>query len=120
MIPPRNKSHNNRSMEYFLNVGGLSARELREGIHARLVHMEGMSLAYVDLKQGAVLPVHQHVHEQMTNVLEGELEFTVNGENRICRAGDIVVLPSNVPHGVRAITACRLIDVFQPVREDYK
>ena len=103
-----------------MNVGELSSRKLREGIHARLVHTEGMSVAYVDLKQGAVLPVHQHIHEQMTNVLEGELEFSVNGETRICRPGDIVVLPSNVPHGVRAITACRVIDVFQPVREDYK
>lgn len=107
-------------MDTFISVNDLSSRQLRDGIFAKLIHMEGMSVAYVDLVEGAVLPIHQHVHEQMTNVLEGILEVTVGEETRICHPGDVVVLPSNMPHGVRALTACRVIDVFQPVREDYK
>jgi len=85
-----------------------------------MVHMAGTSVAHVRLEKGAVLPEHQHVHEQVTNVLSGELEMTVAGKTHTCKAGDIVVLPSNTPHAARAITEVQLIDVFQPVREDYK
>ena len=107
-------------MEHFLKTETLPEHMLREGIYARLVHTEQMTVAHVLLIKGAVLPVHNHVHEQVTNVVEGELEMTVDGHTRICRPGDVVVLPSNVPHGAVALTECRVIDVFQPVREDYR
>jgi quercetin dioxygenase-like cupin family protein len=79
-----------------------------------------MSVAHVRIEEGAILPEHFHVHEQVTNMIEGQLEMTVNGDTKVCSGGDMVVIPSNVPHSARAITACKLIDVFQPVREDYK
>lgn len=79
-----------------------------------------MSIAHVRLVEGSVLPEHHHPHEQVTNVLEGTLEMIVGGETCLCQAGDVVVIPSNVPHSAVAKTACKVIDVFQPVRADYK
>ena len=107
-------------MENFIQTDVLPEQMLREGIYARFVHTEQMTVAHVLLVKGAVLPMHAHIHEQVTNVVQGELEMTVDGHTRICRPGDVVVLPSNVPHGAVALSECRVIDVFQPVREDYR
>lgn len=104
----------------FTNKNNITEKELVPGIFAKLVHMEGMSIAHVRIEKGAILPEHAHVHEQVTNIMEGELEMTVGGETKVCKPGDIVVLASNMPHSARALTDCYVIDVFQPVREDYK
>ncbi len=108
------------TLNSFENLQNIPEKELVPGIYARLLHTEGMTVAHVRLEGGAILPEHQHPHEQVTNILEGELEMTVNGQTRLCKAGDIVKLYSNVPHSAIARTACRVIDVFHPVREDYR
>lgn len=107
-------------MSHFEAINNIPEKELVPGIYARLVHMDGMSIAHVRLEKDAILPEHAHVHEQVTNIIEGTLEMTVNGETKVCTSGDVVMIPSNAPHSARAITACKVIDVFQPVREDYK
>ena len=56
----------------------------------------------------------------MMHVVEGEFEFTVDGKTQVYTAGAVVHIPSNVPHSGKAITPCKLMDVFSPVREDYK
>lgn len=107
-------------MSSFQRISDLGEKELVPGIYARLIHTDGMTVAHVRLEEGSILPEHHHPHEQVTNVLSGELEMTVGGETKVCRAGDAVVIPSNVPHSARTIKECRVIDVFQPVREDYR
>ena len=94
--------------------------EITKGFTARMFHTEAMTLAYVDVAAGAVLPAHAHPHEQVSNLLEGEFEFVLDGETLRLRPGDCLVIPSNVPHGGRAVTDCRILDVFQPVREDFR
>ena len=69
---------------------------------------------------GAVMPEHAHPHEQMFTLLEGEFELTISGEARIQKPGAVAVIAPNAPHSGRAITACRIIDVFSPVREDMR
>jgi quercetin dioxygenase-like cupin family protein len=54
------------------------------------------------------------------HVVEGDFEFTLDGETIICKPGDIVHISSNLPHSGKAITPCKLMDVFSPVREEYK
>jgi quercetin dioxygenase-like cupin family protein len=66
------------------------------------------------------LPSHAHPHEQLTTVLSGELELTVGGEVRVLRAGMVAFIPGGVPHSARALTACEVMDVFHPVRDDYR
>lgn len=93
---------------------------LRSGIHGVLHHSDQLSFGHITLEAGAVLPEHFHVHEQWTHIIEGELEFTLSGETRVMTLGMVAYMPSNAPHSARAITRCRVIDCFMPVREDYK
>jgi quercetin dioxygenase-like cupin family protein len=101
-------------------VSALPIREIFTGIRARIVHTERTSQSWVELDAGAAFPEHQHPHEQTVNVLEGTLEITVDGSTRRMTAGDSCVIPPDVPHEGRAITACRVLDVFAPPRDDYR
>ncbi len=94
--------------------------EISRGFSARFIHTETMTIAFVDVEAGADLPQHAHANEQVTNVLEGEFEFNLDGQTMLLRPGQSVVIPSNVPHSGKAVTFCRLLDVFSPVREDFK
>ncbi len=98
----------------------IPTRELVPGFHGKFVHTENMTLVYWDVEAGAALPEHEHMHEQVTHLTEGEFEMTVAGETSILKAGSVVVIPSDVTHSGRAITKCKITDVFFPVREDYK
>ena len=101
-----------------ISIQELKSKEVMPGFNGKFIHSKHMTHAYWDIKAGAELPEHHHVHEQVANILEGEFEFTVNGETRICQAGDVVVLRSNIPHSGRAITDCKILDLFSPPRED--
>ncbi len=103
-----------------LSISDLSPFVISKGFTARMFHTETMTLAYVDVEAGAELPEHSHFHEQVSNMLEGEFEFILGGEKMLLRAGECLVIPSNVPHSGRALTHCRILDVFQPVREDFR
>lgn len=93
---------------------------LAEGVKARVVHAGNLSIAHVRITQGAAVPSHTHHHEQVVNVVAGELELTVDGETTLLTPGRAMVLPPLVPHSARAKTACYVIDVFHPVREDFR
>ena len=54
------------------------------------------------------------------HVVEGQFEFTLNGQTQVYTDGAIVPIPSNIPHSGKALTACKLMDVFSPVREEYR
>lgn len=79
-----------------------------------------MTIAFWEIESGAELPLHNHVHEQMTKVEEGQFELTVGGETKVYTKGMVAMIPPNVAHSGKALTSCKLLDVFQPVREDYK
>ena len=102
-----------------IKLDSLKAHEVVPGYKAKTIHSKTMTVVYWDIKAGESLPVHSHVHEQIVNMLEGEFELTVDGNPLHLVPGDVVVLHSNVEHAGRAITDCRILDVFQPVREDY-
>lgn len=104
----------------FVSVNDIGPREVAPGFIGRFLHSGNISLAYWDAKEGAEIPLHHHVHEMMVNVLSGKLELTIGNESQILEPGIVGVIPSNVPHKAKAITDCRILDVFFPVREDYK
>ena len=66
------------------------------------------------------MPEHQHVHEQITYIIEGQLDMAIGGERCSLKAGMYHVIPSNTNHSAIAKTDCKVIDVFSPVREDYR
>lgn len=91
-----------------------------DGFHGRVVHGEDCTLVFWTIEAGAELPTHDHPHEQVATILEGEFELTVDGQTRTLGVNDIVPIPGGVPHGGKAITATRMLDVFRPKRDDLK
>ena len=101
-------------------VASLEARELVPGHHGRFVHSEHTTHVYWQIGAGAQLPEHSHPHEQIVNMLEGTYELTVDGEAHRLNAGDVLVIPGGATHSGTAHTDCRILDVFSPVREEYR
>jgi quercetin dioxygenase-like cupin family protein len=98
----------------------IEGRTLVPGAEVRFVHSDHVTLAYWKFEADAPFPDHAHPHEQVMNLIEGVFELTVDGETARLQAGSVVVIPPNAHHSGRAITVCRIIDVFHPVREDYR
>ena len=102
-----------------VKLGELPQLEISKGIKAHAVTAENMTVLHVQIEKGSLLPEHSHPHEQVVNVIEGELELVVEGVAHSLVPGKVMVLPSNIVHSGRAVTDCRIVDVFQPVREDF-
>lgn len=103
-----------------IKLSDVPAREIMAGYHGKMIHTAHMTLAFWEVDEGAAVPEHSHYNEQVMQVLEGAFEFTVGGVTRTYHPGDIAVIAPNVPHSGRAITPCKLMDVFSPARDDYK
>ncbi len=103
-----------------LSLDRVAVREIFPGLRARIVHTERTSQSWVEIDAGAAFPEHQHPHEQVVTVLEGTLELTVGGERVTLRRGDVYIIPPDTPHPGRAPEPCRVLDVFAPVRDDYR
>ncbi|RZM24284.1 MAG: cupin domain-containing protein [Pedobacter sp.] len=103
-----------------IELDTIDSIEVIKGFNARFIHTSAMTLGYWDVEKGSVLPNHSHMHEQVTQVEDGEFQLTVNGDTRTYTKGMVAVIPPYVEHGGIALTDCRLFDIFQPVREDYK
>lgn len=98
----------------------IEERELIPGFRVRFVHSDTMTIAYWNIDGGSALPEHSHPNEQIVNVMEGELELVVEDRKLELAAGSVVVVPPGVPHAGRALSDCRVIDVFHPTRDDYR
>lgn len=107
-------------MNYFIDTAQIESKTLLPGFHARMVHTDGLTIAHFRIEAGSKLPLHDHSHEQVSNIIEGTLEMTVGDETFACTSGMIVTIPGDTPHSAVALTDCWVIDVFRPVREDYK
>lgn len=103
-----------------MELKNIEQKEIIKGFKGRFVHMKTFTLGFWEVEKGAEIPIHSHPHEQTTQVIEGEFEMTVNNSTKVYTPGMIVTIPSHVEHGGKALTNCKLSDVFCPVREDYK
>ncbi|HOF06358.1 MAG TPA: cupin domain-containing protein [Syntrophales bacterium] len=104
----------------FFELKEIPGREIVPGFTARFVHSQFMTFSYWEVKAGAVLPEHSHPHEQVANLLSGKFEMTVAGETRVLEPGMVAVIPPEAKHSGRALADCYILDVFYPVREDYR
>src|SRR5215213_9267077 len=104
----------------FIEINKLPGKEVVSGYYGRSIHTGNITLMYWSVKEGAAIPMHTHIHEQVAHVLQGKFELTVGDETKTLEQGTVAVIPPHVPHGGKAITACELLDVFYPEREDYK
>lgn len=101
-------------------IKNIIPRELSAGITGYYAHGKQMTLGYIEIKAGSHLGEHHHVHEQITYIIEGQLDMTIGGNFFSLTAGMYHVIPSNMSHSAVAIMDCKVIDVFNPVREDYR
>ena len=88
----------------------------------RLITGDRMMLAHVYLKKGCIVPKHSHENEQLTYILEGALRFWIGEDQKreiVVAAGEVLHIPSNVPHKAEALEDTLDVDVFSPPREDW-
>jgi quercetin dioxygenase-like cupin family protein len=88
----------------------------------RLITGDRMMLAHVYLKKGCIVPKHSHENEQFTYILEGALRFWIGDDEReevVVRAGEVLHIPSHVPHKAEALEDTLDVDVFDPPRQDW-
>lgn len=95
-------------------------KELAQGLTGYYAHGEQMTMGLVEIEKGSILPEHKHVQEQITYIIEGQLDMTIDEKLYSLTKGMYFVIPSNTLHSAIAITDCKVIDAFNPVREDYK
>ncbi|QDU09720.1 cupin domain-containing protein [Gimesia aquarii] len=104
----------------FIDINTVKPLEVLPGCKMRTPYGENLMLSYLEMDEGAVVPLHDHPHEQGGMLLKGKLEFTMGDEVRIVEAGAMFIIPPNTPHKVIAIDGPAVVlDVFTPVREDY-
>jgi quercetin dioxygenase-like cupin family protein len=95
--------------------------KVTDQIDRRVIVGNRMMLAHVYLAKGSIVPRHSHENEQLTYILEGALRFWVGEDEKeiIVRAGEVLVIPSNVPHKAEALEDTLDVDVFDPPRQDW-
>ena len=93
--------------------------KLNDLIDREMVVGDKLMLARVFMKKGAHVPKHQHHNEQVTYILEGALKFAIDGKEIVVRAGEVLCIPSNMPHEAWALEDTLDLDVFDPPREDW-
>jgi quercetin dioxygenase-like cupin family protein len=100
----------------------MEKERVTDTLERRLITGERIMLAHVYLKKGCIVPKHSHENEQFTYILEGALRFWIGEDQKqevIVRAGEVLVIPSNIPHKAEAIEETLDVDVFSPPRQDW-
>ena len=106
----------------FFRWDDIPREQLSDLIERRLITGDRMMLAHVYLKKGAIVPRHSHENEQLTYILEGALRFWLGedgAEEIVVGAGEVLHIPSNVPHKAEALEDTLDVDVFSPPRQDW-
>jgi quercetin dioxygenase-like cupin family protein len=97
----------------------LKKERLKEGISRKIVTGEKAMVSQVFLDKGAVVPEHSHESEQISYILEGSLKFEIGGREIVVVAGQVLRIPSFVPHKAVALEDTLDLDIFSPIRKDW-
>lgn len=97
----------------------IALEKVTEMISRKMVTGEREMLAQIYLKRGALVPMHSHESEQMTYILQGALKFLIEGEEITVREGEVLHIPSWVPHQAEALEDTFELDLFSPIRHDW-
>jgi quercetin dioxygenase-like cupin family protein len=101
------------------NWDAISEEKLNPLLSRQVIHTEQMTIARMWLGKGSVVPLHNHVNQQVTMVQTGLLEIEMGGERHVLKPGDVLVIPPDMPHRFVALEDSRATDVFTPAREDW-
>jgi quercetin dioxygenase-like cupin family protein len=103
----------------FVNTETLPVIERLPGWHGRYFHTQNMTFAHYDFARGSSIHEHSHPEEEVYEVLDGQLEMTVDGVSQIVQPGLVAIVPANARHSVRALTDGRAIIVDYPLRPGF-
>src|ERR1700726_1955852 len=103
----------------FVDMSSLKVIERLPGWFGRYFHSPSMTFAHYDFKGGSSIHEHFHPEEEVYEVIDGELEVTIDGVAQIARPGLVAIVPGNVRHSVKALTDGRAIIVDYPARHDF-
>lgn len=103
----------------FLDMTSLPVRERLPGWQGQYFHSENMTFAHYHFTQGASIHEHFHPEEEVYEVIDGELELTIDGVTRIVKPGLVAIVPPNVRHSVKALTNGKAIIIDHPARRDF-
>ncbi len=103
----------------FADVSSLRVIERLPGWHGRYFHSQSMTFAHYDFVRGSAIHEHFHPQEEVYEVIEGELELTIDGMSKIARPGLVAIVPAGVRHSVKALTDGTAIIVDYPVRPEF-
>ena len=103
----------------FLSWESVPLETMSDMISRRVISGEKAMVAQVFLKKDAVVPEHHHESEQITYIMEGALKFDIEGREVIVRAGEVLLIPSHVPHRAVALEDTLDVDIFSPIRTDW-
>jgi len=105
----------------FYRWNDMPRERVSENLECRLITGDRMMLAHVYLEKGCIVPKHSHENEQLTYILEGALRFWLGDEEEeiVVRSGEVLVIPSNVPHKAEALEDTLDVDIFSPPRQDW-
>ena len=98
----------------------IEKEQLNPSFARQVIHGETLTAARVFIKKGYVVPMHNHVNEQLSLIEEGSLKFILEGKEVVVGAGQLLLIPPNVPHSAEALEDTVGIDFFTPVREDWR
>jgi quercetin dioxygenase-like cupin family protein len=97
----------------------IEAEELNPLLFRSFVVGQNVMVAHILLKKGCVVPMHSHPNEQISCILEGALEFAIDGKVIVARGGEVLAIPPNMPHAAVALSDTVALDVFNPPRADW-
>ncbi len=103
-----------------VNISSLPEKELLPGWRGRYFHTANMTFAHYEFVKGASIHEHWHPEEEVYQVIEGELELTINGTSFVAKPGVAAIVPSNARHSVKALTDGKAIIVDHPARTDFE
>ena len=103
----------------FLEINALPVIERLPGWQGRFFHSENMTFAHYGFKRGSSIHEHLHPEEEVYEVIEGELEVTIDGVAQIAKPGVVAIVPANVRHSVKALTEGKAIIVDYPARRGF-
>lgn len=107
--------------KYFVEADAASDHDIFPGVQIHTVAGEQLMISLVDLEPNSEVAMHSHPHEQMGYLLEGELDFTIGDERRTVKPGEYWRIPGGIEHGCKAgDMKTRALDIFHPVRDDYR
>lgn len=117
-MSPSDTATSGSSLQY-IRLKELPIEQVNPLLDRQMVCGERSMLARIILRKGCIVPRHSHENEQITYILEGALKFVIEGREIVVTAGEVLVIPSHVPHSAEALEDTVDLDLFCPPRADW-